>query len=118
MGYGFFGSEGDGGADSGHPILICKDRISKKRASVPVPSKGAQHPYPVKAVAKFLKGLGYKRVILKSDQEPSIVAPCKATKTNWDGELIPENSPKGVSKSNGEVEREVQTAQGHPERSS
>ena len=58
MDYGFFGSEGDGGADSGHPILICKDRISKKRASIPVPSKGTQHPYPVKAVVKFLNGLG------------------------------------------------------------
>ena len=112
MGYGFFGSEGDGGADSGHPILICKDRISKKRASIQVPSKGDQHLYPVKAMVKFLNGLGCKKVFLKSDQEPSIVALCKAIKTNWDGELIPEHSPKGVSKSNGEVDREVQTVQG------
>ena len=112
MDYGFFGSEGDGGADSGHPILICKDRISKKRASIPVPLKGTQHPYPVKAVVKFLNGLGHKIAILKSDQEPSIVALCKAIKTNWDGELIPEHSPKGVPKSSGEVEREVQTVQG------
>ena len=112
MDYGFFGSEGDGGADSGHPILTCKDRISKKRASIPVPSKGAQHPYPVKAMVKFLNRLGYKKVILKSGQEPSIVPLCKAIKTNLDGELIPEHSPKGVSKSNGEVEQEVQTVQG------
>ena len=112
MDYGFFGSEGDGGADSGHPILICKDRISKKRASIPVPSKGTQHPYPVKAVVKFLNGLGYKKVFLKSDQEPSIVALCKAIKMNWDGELIPKHSPKGVSKSNGEVEREFRQFKG------
>ena len=112
MDYGFFGSEGDGGADSEHPILICKGRISKKRASIPVPSKGAQHPYPEKAMMRFLDGLGYKKAILKSDQEPWIVALCKAIKTNWDGELIPEHSPKGVSRSNREVEREVQTVQG------
>ena len=63
-------------------------------------------------MVRFLNGLGYKKVILKSDQEPSIVALGKAIKTNWDGELILEHSPKGVSKSNGEVEREVQTVHG------
>ena len=87
-------------------------RIWKTRASIPVPSKGAQHPYPAKAMVKFLNGRAYKQIILKSDQEPSMVALCKAIKTNWDGELIPEHSPKGVSKSNGKVEREVQTVQG------
>ena len=48
--------------------------------------------------------MGYKRVILKSDQEPSIVALCDAVKNGWHGEIVPEASPKGESKSNGEVE--------------
>ena len=43
--------------------------------------------------------MGYKRVILKSDQEPSIAL--------WHGEIVPEASPKGESKSNGEVERHL-----------
>ena len=47
-----------------------------------------------------------RRVIL-SDQEPSFVALCDAVKNGWHGEIVPEASPKGESKSNGEVERAV-----------
>ena len=43
----------------------------------------------------------YKRVILKSDQEPSVVALCDAVKNGWHGEIVTEASPKGESKSNG-----------------
>ena len=53
--------------------------------------------------------MGYKRVILKSDQEPSIVALCDAVKNGWHGEVVPEASPKDESKRNGEVERAVQS---------
>ena len=56
--------------------------------------------------------MGYKRVIHKSDQEPSIVALCDAVKNGWHGEIVPEASPEGESKSNGEVERAVQSAHG------
>ena len=54
----------------------------------------------------------YRRVIFKSDQEPSIVALCDAVKNGWHGEIVPEASPKGESKSNGEVERAVQSLHG------
>ena len=37
--------------------------------------------------------MGYKRVILKSDQERSIVALCDAVKNGWHGEITPEESP-------------------------
>ena len=50
----------------------------------------------------------YRRVILKSDQEPSIVALCDAVKNGWHGEILPEASPM-ESNSNGEVERAVQS---------
>ena len=56
--------------------------------------------------------MGYKRVILKPDQEPSIVAFCDAVKNGWHGEIVPEASPKGESKSNGEVKRAAQSAHG------
>ena len=55
-------------------------------------------------------------MILKSDQEPSIVALRNEVKKRWalssGGELLPESSPKGESKSNGEVERAVQEVHG------
>ena len=51
----------------------------------------------------------HRGVILKSDQEPSIVALCDAVKNGWNGEIVPEAPPKGESKVNGEVERAVQS---------
>ena len=49
--------------------------------------------------------MGYRRVIHKSDQEPSIDA-------SGHGEIVPEASPTGESKRNGEVERAVQSVHG------
>ena len=59
-----------------------------------MPSKGVTHPYPVRALMAYLDFMEYKRVILKSDQETGIVA------------------LKCEGKSNGEVERAVQSVQG------
>ena len=52
------------------------------------------------------------RVILKLDQVPSIVARRDVVKNGWHGEIVPEASPKGESKSNREVERAVQSVHG------
>ena len=70
-----------------------------------MPSKGVTHPHPARPLMADFDFMGNKRVILKSDQEPSIVALCDAVKNGWHGEVVPEASPKGKSKSNGEVER-------------
>ena len=70
------------------------------------------YPYPAKALMNDLDFMGYKRIVLKSDQEPSIVALCDAVKSGWHGEI--EASPKGESKSNGEVEHAVQSVHGLP----
>ena len=112
MDYGFLGSEGDGGSDHEHPVLVMVDRASKMKGSFPVPCKGIAHPYPAKIVTTFLNKLGYTKVILKSDQEPSIVALGRAVKAQWEGEIMLEYSPKGESKSNGEAERAVQSVHG------
>ena len=56
--------------------------------------------------------MGYKRVILKSDQELSIVALCQAEKHGFHGEIVPEAPPKGESKNNAEVERAFHSVRG------
>ena len=89
------------------PVLIVFDRRSKSIWSHPVPCKGIGHPWPATALLQDLERTGYKRVLLKSDQEPSIKSLCVAVKTGWAGEVMLESSPKGESKSNGEVERAV-----------
>ena len=77
-----------------------------------MPSKGVTHPYPARALMADLDFMAYRRVILKSDQEPSTVALCDAVKNGWHCEIVPEASPKGESKSNGEVERAVHSVHG------
>ena len=56
--------------------------------------------------------MGYKSVIFKSDQEPSIVGLCDAVKKGWHGEIVLEASLMVEIKSNGEVERAVQSVHG------
>ena len=94
------------------PVLIVQDRRSKGFWSHPLPAKSVTHPYPAKALMTDLDFMAYKRVIFESDQEPGIVALCDAVKNGWHGEIVPEASPKGESKSKGEVERVVQSVHG------
>lgn len=114
--YGFLGSGGkgqnEGVKDSENPVLIVFDRRSKTIWAHPVPSKGIAHPWPAKVLTDDLDKLGYKKVVLKSDMEPSIRALAQAVKASWTGELILEGSPVGQSQSNGEVERAVQSVHG------
>ena len=56
--------------------------------------------------------MGYKRIVLKSDQEPAIKTLKEAVKRAWDGEIVMEESPVAEHQSNGRVERAVQTIQG------
>ena len=44
--------------------------------------------------------MGYKRIVLKSDKEPSIVAFCDAVKNGWHGEFVPPQSPRTFQKTN------------------
>ena len=92
--HAFFGQPEDRAHDT-LPVLIVRDRKSNRIWSHPVPSKGVVRPYPARALMADLDFTGYKRVILKSDQEPSIVALCDADKNGWHGEVVPEASPKG-----------------------
>ena len=52
--------------------------------------------------------LGYRRIVLKSDGEPSLIAFTDTLARAWTGEVLPERSRKGESQSNGEVERAIQ----------
>ena len=54
--------------------------------------------------------MGYKRVILKSDQEPSVVAYFDAVKKGWHGEVVLEAlSPRATAQV---MERAVQSKHG------
>ena len=94
------------------PTLVVFDRRSKSIWCHPVPSKGIVHPYSGRVVLGDLEKIGYRRVVFKSDGEESLKALRQQVKDGWKGEIVPENNPSGQSKSNGEVERAVRSAQG------
>ena len=100
--YGFFGAPGEIPADSvggsKMPVLgvIVSQRVNCCTHLVPS-KKGTEHFYPEAASVRDVKFLGYSRLVLKSDQEPSILALANAVKNGIDCQL--ESSPKGDSHS-------------------
>ena len=94
-----------GGSEDGRakPILVVKDSRTSSVAATFVDAKGPT-PYAVKYFANFLKSLGYKRVVMQSDGEPSIVALKTAAADAAGVECVPRESPVGEHQANGLVE--------------
>ena len=93
------------GAEDGRakPILVVKDSRTSSVAATFVDAKGPT-PYAVKYFTNFLKSLGYKRVVMQSDGEPSIVALKTAAADAAGVECVPRESPVGEHQANGLVE--------------
>ena len=93
------------------PIIVIKDRKTRIIRARVVPQKG-NHAYGIKVVSGVIESLGHSRVILKSDQEPAIISLKDAVKSEVRADVVMEESPEYESRSNGEVERAIQTIQG------
>lgn len=107
MDYGFLGD--------GLPFVVLRDRKSKAIFAHLLPHKGvAYSSFPERALLRNLAFLGYKRLVLKSDQESSLKALREAVANGYPAEVTCEDAPKGDAhgQSNGEAERAVQTIQG------
>ena len=103
--------EGDDGPTN-LKILVLRDRRTKYITSSVVPRKG-DHPYAVHRVGQDISNiLGYKRVFLKSDQEPAIRKLKEAVRREYNVDIPDELSPVGDSQSNGEVENAIQQVEG------
>ena len=88
---------------------VAMDYAFMSRGGVEDESKGA-----TKFVANFLKNLGHRKVVLKSDGEPSVVALKEAAAKETNIDWISEESPVGDHQANGlaenackEVKRQV-----------
>jgi len=109
--YCFLGDEST--RDTDLPVLVVRDRRTKSVWAHPVPSKGVDNPFGAKQLLKDVESTGYKRVILKGDQEASVQALLQQVKNGFKGEYIIEEAPvEAHGKSNGEAERAVQMVQG------
>ena len=92
------------------PTLVQCDGNTTYSLGVMVPRKG-RVPYAVRGVCVFVQELGYTRMILWSDGEPSITALVTADQKEWAGDsrnfqtqLIPRTSPVDCHASNGAAE--------------
>ena len=95
------------GEEKGMPILVAKDRQKRVLRAGVIPQKG-KHWYGVKIASGIVDSLGYKRIILKSDQEPaiktlreSVVRRVRAL-SGMEVQIVPDMSPVGESQSDGE----------------
>ena len=93
------------------PVLVIKDRKSKQVMAELVPRKGVEK-FAVERGFRIVDGLGYGEVIMKSDQEPSIMALKREIKERMRGTVKTDESPVGEHQSNGEIEKAVWGIQG------
>ena len=96
-----------------HWVLVIADAASGAIHAVYCPSKTATE-YMVQVVAKFINGLGYDRVILHTDQEPSIMKQAKEVQKARARPVITRTGARYSHQSQGLVERAVRTVKGQP----
>ena len=95
------------------PVLVVRDRWTRMVFAHVLPYKGVQKgPVGSKCLLNDLRKLGYPKMIVRYDPEPALQAVVEAAKNGFQGQLILEKIPVGVSESKGEIERAVQTIEG------
>ena len=97
------------GNDETLTIIVMKDRDTKAISSDVVELKGRGIDGTIERVIENIRRLGYKKIILKSDQEPALVDLINGIIEARDDITIPECSPVGESQSNGMIERAVRS---------
>ena len=103
----FAGEKGDPTAI----MIAIKDCRSKALHAYLLDSEEANHKV-VSKIAQWIDSLGYKRVIIKSAREPAIVSVQDKVRAEAKTETVPENSPKGESQSNGQIESGIRELMG------
>ena len=101
-----FMSRSDEEEERAKPILVIKDEKTQMVRATFVPAKG-RDPYAIKYTTAFLRSLGYKRVVLKSDGEPAIVALKEHAAKEAGLEFVSEESPVGDHQANGLIENAI-----------
>ena len=105
----FFAGQEDNPTET---MIGIKDGRSKAMHAFLVNKKGVCDDRITKKIVQWIDALGNKRVVIKSDNEPSIVSVQEAVRKESITEMVPENSPKGESKSNGMIESAVRELEG------
>ena len=114
--YAYLGDPAQGGEDKASPIRVLRSGRDRWTYSEVFPSKGVQNSWCAKRLAVELAALPWPRFILKSDQEPAILAlkaeALKVLMVLAEKEVVLEESPVGDSQSNGLAEMAVREVKG------
>ena len=87
------------------PFLAGYDGLAKALFANVVLCKGTSHGYAERALAHNVLSTGHQKVILQSDQEPSIIDVKHKAATHITTEIVYEESSVGDSNANGISER-------------
>ena len=105
MGYSYMGEQEEPGCAA---CLAITDQRSKAIVAIVVPRKG-RDPYVEDRRVQAFNFMGYKRALVRSDQEPALCALIDDLKGSWSGEPMHERAPRGDHKANGSIESGVRT---------
>ena len=93
-------------------FLVMRDRESGAEYATVVPHKGPGDEWLPKACARWIDGLGYNKVILRTDQEVSIEAWANEVRRHRKADTILEASPVSEKQANGVAESAVREIKG------
>ena len=103
---------GDDMSDGTVPAVAMRDNRSKFLCGHMIPGKGMDMEWTAQRVSTDIDNLGYRRISLRSDQEPAIIALLEKVKRLCSTEVVLETAPKGDKNANGIAERAVQAVEG------
>ena len=75
-------------AEIAHPILVIKGRISGGVWALPVTRKGPYLNNVVQRISNIITSVGRPKMVIKSDQEPAMVAVQKEVRKELSSEII------------------------------
>ena len=113
--YAYLGPEG-----AQVTLLVVKDKKTGCLGATQVPNKGVE-PYSQAFLVGWLRGLGYKRLVMRSDNERALLALLRSAAANLEGtEAVEQSCPEGDHAANGlaevavrEVKAQVEDARRH-----
>ena len=111
LGFDFF-LIGEESEDGTVPAVAMRDSLSKQLHGHLLPGKGLDHDWTAQQLKEDLEELGYRRVSLRCDKEPAIVALAEKAKRLSSIDVMVETAPKADKNANGAAERAVQALEG------
>ena len=82
-------------------------------ASTAIEKKGRQGDYAASFMVAFILSLGWKRLVMRSDNEPALLSLLSRVAANLPGvEIVPRTSPEGDHAANGLAESGVRELKG------